>query len=64
MNYNYAIEKHDCSRIEQLNKLTDKETFWDDVRALTSHITSDHAIHRWQCLAEIRYIELLKMEDN
>lgn len=58
MNYNCAIEKHDLSRIEKLNKLTNKETFWDDVRALTGHITSDHAIHRWQCLAEIRYGEL------
>ena len=58
MEYNMAIEKHDYSRIDKLNKLTDKETFWDDVRVLTSHITSDHAIHRWQCLAEIRYGEL------
>ena len=58
MNYNFAIEKHDYSRIDKLNKLTNKETFWDDVRRLTRYITSDHAIGRWQCLAENRYKEL------
>lgn len=53
-----AIECHDISRINKLNKLKNKETFWDDVRKLTKRITSDHSIGRWQCLAEKRYKEL------
>ena len=58
MNYLSAIEKRDYSKIDKLNRLTNKETFWDDVRKLTKYVTSDHAIHRWQCLAEQRYSEL------
>ncbi len=58
MEYNYAMEKHDYSRIDKLNKLTNLETFWDDVRKLTKNITSDHSIKRYQILAENRYREL------
>ena len=53
--YDYAMEVRDYSRIKKLNALTNPETFWDDVRKLTKKITSDHSIHRWQCLAEARY---------
>ena len=43
-----------------MNKLTDINTFWDDVRKLTKNISSDHTIRLWQGLAEIRYEELEK----
>ena len=58
MNYLSAIEKRDYSKIDKLNNLTDKRTFWDDVRKLTKHVYSDHALGRWLCLAEQRYKEL------
>ena len=58
MTYKYALEKHDISRIDKLNKLTNPNTFWDDVRKLCRGVTSDHAIGRWQFLAENRYKEL------
>lgn len=53
--YEYAVEVRDYSKIEKLNKLTNPETFWDDARKLTKNVHSDHAIHRWQILAEVRY---------
>lgn len=59
MTYKYALEKRDYSKIDKLNKLTNKETFWDDVRKLTKYVASDHAIRRWQGLAEIRWNELI-----
>lgn len=61
MSTNYAIEVHDISRIRKLNELTNADTFWDDVRKLTKRITSDHSMHRWQCLAERRYEELTEL---
>lgn len=64
MNYNFALEKHDYSRIDKLNQLTNKETFWDDVRKFTKNIRSDHSIGRWQCLAENRYRELCIKQKN
>ena len=64
MNYKYASENRDLARIDKLNKLTNKETFWNDVRKLTKKVTSDYAIHRWQHLAEIRWMELLEQENN
>ena len=60
MTYEYCVmERNDIKKIDKLNKLNNKETFWDDVRKLTKNVTSDHSIHRWQCLAECRYNELL-----
>lgn len=56
--YDYAIEKRDISKIDKLNTLTNKETFWNDVRKFTKNVTSDHSIGRWQCLAEARWQEL------
>lgn len=58
MTYKYALEKYDISRIDKLNKLTNPNTFWDDVRKLCRGVTSDHAMSRWQCLAENRFREL------
>jgi hypothetical protein len=58
MKHSLAIEVRDISKIDKLNKLTNKETFFDDVRKLTKRVTSDHSIGRWQCLAEYRWSEL------
>ncbi len=60
MDYRRAIEKRDFSKIDKLNTLTNKETFWDDVQKFTKNVASDHAIHRWECLAEYRWNELNK----
>ena len=58
MTYNNAIEQRDFKRIYRLNQLTNKQTFWGDVKKITKRITSDHALGRWQTLAEIRYEEI------
>lgn len=58
----YAIERRDVGRINKLNGLTDIKTFWDDVRKITKRLEGDHALNRWQALAEIRYDELKKGE--
>lgn len=58
MTYRSALEVRDYARIDKLNKLTNKETFFDDVRKMVRNVTSDHTIKRWQCLAEQRYAEL------
>lgn len=58
MEYNVAIEVRDYSKIDKLNALTDINTFWSDVCKLTKRVSSDHAIRRWQALAENRYSEL------
>lgn len=59
MDYYYcALESLDYGRIDKLNKLKNAKTFYDDVRKYTKNIVSDHAIGRWQCLAEVRKKEL------
>lgn len=58
MDYSWALEKRDINKINKLNTLHNKDTFWDDVRKLTKTVTSDHSIKRWQILAEARYKEL------
>lgn len=59
MTYNeYVMERRDIGRITKLNTLTDPKTFWADVRKLTRNIYGDHALGRWQVLAEIRYGEI------
>lgn len=58
--YDFAMEVRDYSKIEKLNKLTDPETFWDDVRRMTKNVKSDHAIHRWEVLANAKYRILVK----
>ena len=62
MNYDKAIGKLDIRRIDKLNKLTNLETFWDDVRFLAKRVRSGEAFIRWQCLAEIREDELRQVE--
>lgn len=59
----FIVEYHDIGRIAKLKHLTDPKTFWGDVRKLVKNVKSDRAIHRWQCLAEQRYDELLNEED-
>lgn len=46
MNYSYALEKRDISRINKLNALTNVNTFYGDVRKITRNVKSDHAIKR------------------
>lgn len=58
MNYNRTVEKRDIPKIDKLNTLTNKETFWDDVRKFTKNVNSCHSISRWQCLAKYRWGEL------
>ena len=58
MTYYEAIEIKDLKRIDKLNNLTDKKVFWRDVRKLTRAVHSDHALNRWQVLAETRFNEL------
>lgn len=52
------IEYHDINRIKKLNTLNNINTFWNDVRKFTRHITSDHSIRRWEILSQLRYMEL------
>lgn len=54
----YIIEKNDIKRWDKISKLNNRATFWEDIRALTKNIKSDHSLGRWQCLAECRYEEL------
>lgn len=58
MTYEYVMETNDLKRIDKLNKLTDKATFWQDVRKMTRCVHTDHALGRWQVLAEARYEEI------
>lgn len=60
MTYNNAIENRDFKRIYKLNQLENPKTFWEDVRKITKRIVTDHALGRWQTLAEIRYEEIAK----
>ncbi len=60
MTYDYAFEKRDMGIIDKLNKLTNANTFQEDVRKLVRNTHSDHALSRWQVLAEIRYEEIQK----
>lgn len=62
--YNCIMEKRDIARVEKLLTLTDPETFFDDVRRFTRKVETDHAIRRWQCLAEVRYDEILMERDG
>ena len=56
--YDLAIEKRDFAKIEKLLTLKNLDNFWDNVRKFTTNVYSDHSIHRWQCLAELREIQL------
>lgn len=54
MTYKYAFEKRDISRIDKLNKLTNTNTFWEDVRKLCRGVTSDHAIGIPEIFGEVQ----------
>ena len=59
MTYNeYVMERRDIGRITKLNALTNPKTFWADVKKLTRNTYGDHALNRWQVLAELRYEEI------
>lgn len=64
MDYRFARNRTEMKRIDKLNALTNKETFWDDVRKLTKNVHSDHVIHSWECLSDQRYNELLTGVEN
>ena len=64
--YNYlASEKSDYKRIDKIinafesGKIT-KENYWDIIRKFTKGIATDHAINRWQIIAEVSYKHLFK----
>lgn len=61
MNYSYAVEKRDIARIDKLNGIVVLNNYWDVIRGLTRSIKTDHALKRWQILAEVRYNELRAM---
>ena len=63
MDYRFAENKSEMKRIDKLNALMNKETFWDDVRKLTKNVHNDHVIHSWEFLSEKRYNELCGIED-
>ena len=58
MDYRYADTRAEYKRIDKLNALNNPVTFWDDVRKITKNVHSDHAIHSWEHLSEIRYNEI------
>lgn len=60
----YVIERNDYNRIKKLNMLHNVETFWEDVRKLTSNIKSEHSLKRWQILSEARYGELVQAKKS
>lgn len=55
---NCVYEKNDITKIDKLMTITTLENFWDNVRKFTKNVASDHSIRRWQCLAEMREIQL------
>lgn len=58
MEYKYAGTHSDMKRIDKLNKMINKETFWSDIEKITKNLVSLTAINSWNMLAEIRYKEL------
>lgn len=57
--YMENMNSQEISKAEKLNRLTNPDTFWDDVRKFTANVHSDHALSQWQWIAEIRYNELI-----
>lgn len=48
----------------ELEKFTNVETFWEDVKKRTKNIKSDRNIKIWQYYAEKRYEVLLNGKDR
>ena len=59
MDISRAFTTKDKGKIEKLNTLTNKETFWNDVRKFTKSVHNDNVIKAWQCYAEMRYAEII-----
>lgn len=53
------LNKKESAIAEKLNSLSDKETFWDDVRKFTAKVHSDAVLHVWEWLSDRRYAEIL-----
>ena len=58
MTYEHALTKWDHAKIDKLNKLTNTETFWEDVYQLRKRVTKKYTLHCWGRLAKIRWKEL------
>ena len=56
--WEWVLEMHDIAKVQKLEKLTNPETFWDDVRKLTNYPMTDHNCNRWEHLAEMRANEI------
>lgn len=54
-----SLSKRESAIAEKLNSLSDKETFWDDVRKFTAKVHSDAVLHIWEWLSDQRYAEIL-----
>lgn len=52
------FEKADIARVEKLRSIKSPVGYYDNVRKFTKRVCSDHSIHRWQHLAEIREKEI------
>lgn len=61
MEYKYAGTYSDMKRIDKLNKMTNPETFWNEIDKITKNLVSLTAINSWNMLAEIRYKELTEL---
>ncbi len=56
--HNCVTEQRDYAKIDKLMSISSLVDFWNKVRQFTKNVYSDHSIHRWQCLAELREIQL------
>lgn len=54
-----SMTKREKSIAEKLNKLTDINTFWNDVRNMTMKVTTTAACRDWEFMSEQRYAEIL-----
>lgn len=58
MLWNCVWEARDYGKIQKLLTIKTLDDFWNKVRQFTKNVYSDHSIHSWQCLAELREIQL------
>ena len=56
--HNCVYEMSDIAKIDKLMTIKSLENFWQNVKSFTKNVYSDHSIRRWQCLAEMREIQL------
>lgn len=55
---NCVMTMSDYKKIDKLMTIKTLDNFWNNVRKFTKKVYSDHAISSWQCLAEMREIQL------